>query len=226
MANKGKSRHIKGLNAPKYMAIHRKEQRYVVKQDAGRHTLATSVALLLVAKKLNIVDNSADARKIIKTGNVSVNGKQVNEPKYPVGLNDIIEVKGHSHYKIGIDRLAKISIGEATKAEAGARICRIIGKYKAEGGELMLRLHDGSIVKGGKEARVNDSVVLDHKGKISKIVKLDIGSQCSVINGVHVGSSGAVKELKEGNMHKGKSAIIESKEGKFETLVKNIMVTG
>ncbi|MDE1833518.1 MAG: hypothetical protein KGH58_03815 [Candidatus Micrarchaeota archaeon] len=226
MANKGKSRHIKGLNAPRYMAIHRKELRYIVKQNAGRHTLDSSLALILVAKKLKVADNSADARRIIKNGNIMVNGKPVSEPKYPVGLNDVIEVKGNGHYKVGIDRLAKISITEASKSDAGSRLCRVIGKYKAEGNTLMLRLHDGSIAKGTKEARVNDSVILDSKGKVSKIIKLDVGSQCSVIDGVHVGTAGTVKELKEGNMHKAKSAIIEGKDGKFETLVKNIMVTG
>ncbi|MDE1811163.1 MAG: hypothetical protein KGH66_03915 [Candidatus Micrarchaeota archaeon] len=227
MANKGKSRHIKGLNAPKYFAIHRKEHKYIIKQDAGRHTLARSVALSLIVRKIKVADNSGDARTIIKTGNIMVNGKAVKEPKYPVGLSDTIQVKGgKGHYRIGINRLAKISIDEATKGDADSRLCRVIGKYKAEGNTLMLRLHDGSIVKGGKEARVNDSVILDQKGRISKIVKLDIGSQCSVIDGVHVGTSGTVKELKEGNMHKDKSAIIEGKDGKFETLVKNIMVTG
>ena len=47
MASKGNSRHIKNLNAPRYFAVPRKESKYVVKADAGRHTLDKSIALIL-----------------------------------------------------------------------------------------------------------------------------------------------------------------------------------
>lgn len=227
MANKGKSRHIKGLNAPRYFAIHRKEQRYVAKANPGRHSLDKSITLLLFATKAELTESAKDSRRIIKAGSIHVNGKPVKDPKYPIGLNDTIEIPSEKKfYKIGITELAKVAINPISKPGHEAMLYKVIGKYKAKGEKLMLRLHDGSAIAGTKDIKVNDSVVLDSKRKISKVLKLDIGAECEVVDGVHVGTTGKVQKLGEGTMHKTQSATIEQKGGnKFETLVKNIMVT-
>ena len=72
---------------------------------------------------------------------------------------------------------------------------------------------------------VNDSVILKD-GKIEKTLKLAPGARCAVVDGVHVGAEGTVVNLVEGTMHKSRSLVIESGSSKFETLVRNIMVTG
>ena len=40
MGSKGNNRHIKSLAAPRYLHIERKVNAYVLKPNAGRHTLA------------------------------------------------------------------------------------------------------------------------------------------------------------------------------------------
>ncbi len=79
-------------------------------------------------------------------------------------------------------------------------------------------------MQGSEDAKVDDSVMLSG-GKLSKIIKLESGAKCEIIDGVHVGKIGTVKEISAGNMHKTKSVMVEQKNGsKFETLVKNIIV--
>jgi small subunit ribosomal protein S4e len=222
MANKGSSGYIKRLNAPKYFAIHRKEFAYIIKQNPGRHTEQRSVALTVLLNKLELAETRTEANTVIKSGLVSVNGKVVKEPKFPVGLNDAITV-GPETYAIGINERGQISVG---KKEKGAKdqVYKVVGKYKDKKNQLMLRLHDGTIVKGKAEIKVYDSVVLA-KGSVSKVVKLGSGSKCEVIDGVHVGMFGTIKEINAGNMHKEKSVIVEPHKGeKFETLVRNIIV--
>lgn len=227
MANRGKSRHIKGLNAPRYLAIHRKEQRYVAKTNPGRHTLDKSITLLLFASKAELTENAKDARKVIKAGSIHVNGKPVKDPKYPIGLNDTIEIpQEKKYYKIGITELAKVAINPISKPGHEAMLYKVVGKYKAKGEKIMIRLHDGSAVHGTKDVKVNDSVILDSKRKITKVLKLDVGAECEIVDGVHVGTTGKIQKLVPGTMHKTESATIEQKDGnKFETLVKNVMVT-
>lgn len=221
MAKKGNSSYIKRLYAPKYFAVHRKEYKYVIKQNPGRHTLEKSVALSLLVNKMELAGTRAESKRIIIEGNISVNGKVVREPKFPVGLNDVVSAAKES-YLIGIDRKGHIQLEKAK--DSASQIYKIIGKYVSSGKHIMLRLHDGRSVKGSADAKVNDSVVLSN-GNISKVIKLGQGSKCEVIDGVHVGTVGTVTKISEGNMHKQKSVTIEP-EGReqFDTLVKNIIV--
>jgi len=220
MANKGGAGYIKRLNAPKYFNIHRKEHRYVIKQDPGRHTQNKSVALALLLAKLGIGTKRLEYERVIKGGQVKVNGKVVKEPKYPVGLNDVVSV-GDESFQVNINQRGQIT---AESSKGKGQVYKIVGKYKYKDNSIMFRLHDGSIVKGSKEAKVNDSVTVSGS-KISKVIKLDSGARCEVIDGVHVGNSGKISEIREGNIHKQKSVIVEPKSGqKFETLVKNIIV--
>ena len=223
MASKGNKRYIKSLNSPRFFAIHRKGNKYVVRQNPGRHSGSRSIALSLAVRKMGAAENAMEAERIIRSGLVSVNGAARREPKFPVGLNDMISAGGEDR-SISIDSNGKIVMSKGKAGEA--RIYKIVGKYKERKGAVMLRLNDGSVFKAGKEeANVDDSVSLS--GKERRILRLGEGSSCSVIEGVHVGSAGTVKSIKPGSKHRQKSAVIETNEGAtFETLVKNIIVTG
>ncbi len=228
MANKGSSRHMSALAAPRFYAIHGKEHRYVVKPNPGRHTLERSLAVGLVLGKLGVAARKNDVSRILKSGNVHVNGKVIREIKYPVGLNDVIELKHEGKsYRIGVDSLAKISLESVKKAEAEPQTYKVVGKYKAGGGVVMIRLNDGRCLKAEHSVKVNDSVALGAKGAVKKVLPMAVGAKCIVIDGVHVGKTGKVKEVKKGTMNVVPTALVEPESGdQFETLIKNIMVTG
>jgi small subunit ribosomal protein S4e len=219
---------MKALNSPDYFFVERKAHgAYVAKPSPGRHTLDRCITLKLFAVKAGIAENSDQAHAAIKHGHISVNGKKIKNPKYPVGINDVIEsIPSKKYYTVGINERGQVSISEAEKEGMHHHIYRVVGKYRASGSKLMLRLHDGSAVHAKGEAKVNDSVVLEHgQHSVSEILPLKVGAKCLVIDGVHVGTQGKVTELKPGNMHSGASAVIvHSKDQSFETLVKNILV--
>lgn len=226
MANKGNKRHIGGLSAPVFYSIKRKEQAYVAKPAPGRHTGERSIALLLAVKKLGLADRSANARKVIKSGSILVNNRQIKETKYPVGLNDVIEVKGQKAFQIGIDNNAKVKF-EEIKPNYEAMLYKVVGKYKATKGQIMVRLHDGSNVKASNDIKVNDSVIIDSKRNVKKVLPMKANSECLIIYGVHVGTMGKIKQVKAGSLKSSASAVISPKEGEeFETIIKNVMVTG
>lgn len=228
MANKGKSRHIKRLNAPTYFAVHKKEHVYAIKPNPGRHTLEKSVPLGMIVRRMEIAANASEARSVLKNGGVKVNGKVVQAVKYPLGLGDTLElVASKEYYRIGIDRLAKVSVERIEKPDYDSKLYKVTGKYKTKGNRLMLRLHDGTVIAGKADVKVNDSVVLDAKGGVSKVMALNKGAACEVIDGVHIGAEGKIASISAGTMHKQAYVTIEPKKGEgFETLVGNIMVTG
>lgn len=226
MANKSNTRHIKRLNAPRFFNIHRKEHVYVVRPNPGRHSLKSCVPLCLAVQKLELAQNASSARQIVKSGAVLVNNSKVKEPKYPVGLNDIIEVPSAAAcFVIGIDASGRITFESVKKPDYSALTYKVVGKFKAPKGAIMLRLHDGSMMKGSAEIKVNDSVVTDQKKTKLERLGMQPDARCRVIDGAHVGSRGTILDLKQGSIKRHAAVVIKSDEGEsFETLVKNIMV--
>ena len=223
MGNKGNSRHIKGLNAPRYYGVHRKEYAYAAKADAGRHTLQKSLPLSLAIRKLGIAASLKESQRIIRQGNISVLGKVRREPSFPVGISDTIETKGAPRYALSVNEQGKAAFSEVAKD--ASTYYKIVGRYKTKKGVVMARLHDGANVLLKGAFKPGDSVAMDAKGA-KGVVSLKEGSKCTIIDGVHAGTTGTIKELKPGSMKAGPSAVIEEQRGQsFETLVRNLIVT-
>src|SRR5271157_5775218 len=181
MAHKGNERHMKRLNAPLFQDIHRKEQKYVIRPRAGRHALSRAVPIALMLEKISSVVSMREAKSILSRGSVLVNGKTIKDCKYAVGLNDIIEVPSAGvGYRIDIDKQGHIAAVKTEKKES-ANLYKVLGKYKASGGKLMLRLHDGSVINGKADISVSDSVIVDNSRKIVSHLKMDAGAHCKVI---------------------------------------------
>lgn len=226
MANKGNSRHMKSLTAPRYYSVHKKEQTFVTKPSAGRHTLDKSISLVVFAKKIGLAQTRSEASKMIKGREILVNGNAVSDIRYPIGLNDVIGiVPAKEDYRLGINERGQVSIDKTDSKGSKERICKIVQKYKVSKGTLMIRLHDGTVMKSGKETNVNDSVIVDNAKAIKKVLKLGKGSRCLVVEGVHVGKSGTVKEIRPGTATSPSSVTVEQQNGgDFDTLLRNIMI--
>ena len=227
MGKKGNVRHFKSLSAPLFLGIHRKGSVYVTKPNGGRHTIDRSISLVMLVKRLGVAPaNNTETERVIRRGLILVNSKVIREPSYPVGLNDIIEVANEKkYYKIAINDRAHIEIVDIQKPDYDSMLYKVTGKYKARKEAVMLRLHDGSVVKGVKGVDVNDSVIVNSKGAVSKVLKLEKGAKCIVIDGVHAGASGKITDMIEGTLHMRHSATIQQKDGKeIITIVKNMMV--
>lgn len=224
MANKGSSKHMKSLTTSRYYSVHRKESVYVAKPSAGRHTLGSSIPLVALAVKVGLSESNHGASRMIKRKELLVNGTAVRDPTYPVGLGDVIEgVQGKKSYEVGINERGQATIKESGRRDR-ERICKIVQKYKTGKNTLMIRLHDGTVLKSGKDTDTNDSVVIENN-EIKKVLKLGGGCKCFVIDGIHVGTSGTVKEIHPGTATSKAYVTIEhGGAGGFDTLLRNIMV--
>jgi small subunit ribosomal protein S4e len=225
MASKGSSRHIKRLAVGQYPKVSRKTSTYLAKPRPGRHNLENSVALLVVLRdKLGIAANSKEAKRIIVTGEIEVNGSKVLDEKYPVGFGDVIRLKPTGDaYSIGVGKKGAISVEKAGKDSA--RTLKVIGKYVVRKNRIMARLLDGTVLEADKDVKVNDSVVLD-KGAIKKTLKFEEGAKCLVIRGTHSAETGTIKEISKGTAVRAQTVKVGSGASEFETIADNIMIVG
>jgi small subunit ribosomal protein S4e len=226
MGSKGNSRHIKRLASPRYLHIEKKVNAYVVKPNAGRHLLESSIAIATVLKeKMSVASNAREARSILKSGSVEVNGKQVKDSRYPLGFGDVIRFKPTGEqYSIGVGSKGSVSVNKLEGKEH-EQVFKVIGKYVARGGKEMIRLYNGNVVPSSKGISVNDTVRIK-EGKVSDVMKLQKGARCLIIKGVHASESGVISEIKAGTALRRATVAIDGSSGRTETLLDNIMVVG
>ncbi|MEM3841418.1 MAG: hypothetical protein QXN59_01850 [Candidatus Micrarchaeaceae archaeon] len=223
MAKKGGKNHIKSLNAPKFYMAHKKETKYVAKPSPGRHTLESSIPVSAFLKMAGLARFNYEVSAIMAEG-IEVNGKRVSDSKYPIGINDVVGTKSaNKYYRIGLDRLGHATYKEIDAKEASERVCKIVKKYIAPKGRIMVTLNDSTNIPAPKGAKVGDSVMLS--GNKAELISFREGGKCFIMDGVHAGTTGTIKSINMKDKQI-KSVTVESEGSELETLAKNIMVVG
>ena len=146
MAKMGSRKHLKRYKAPKTWPIHPKEDTWTVKPSAGSHAIIDAIPLTLVIRDiLKLADNAREAKRIINSGNVLVDGRVVKDYKFPVGLMDIIEIpKTGESYRVLLDRKGRLQLDLIE--ENDSKLCKIVNKTTIKGWKTQLYLHDGNNV--------------------------------------------------------------------------------
>ncbi len=226
MGNKGNNRHVKRLASNRYVHVERKVCAYISKPTAGRHSLDSSIAIATVlSEKLNLSSDMKESKRIVNAGSVEVNGKLIKNVKFPVGFGDVLHfIPSNEYFRIIVARKGSVSTEKIEKWD-GRRVAKVIGKYKAKGNMEMVKLYDGSVLQSIKGVKVNDSVSIIN-GKADRVIKLEKGAKCLVINGLHASESGIISNIKPGTALRAATVEIEGDAGKAETLLENVMAIG
>ncbi|MGC8662548.1 MAG: S4 domain-containing protein [Candidatus Micrarchaeia archaeon] len=227
MSKKGGSGHIKRLAASSYIKINKKASKYVAHPNPGRYSMERSLALITFLKDKLSKMSAREAKTIISNGEIFINGKIIKEPKYPIGFGDIIFIKPEgAYYKITVGKRGIFAFEKVSKDEEKKNIYKVVGKYIAKGGKVMIRLHNGNIMECKDEVKVNDSVVINGD-KLEKVLKFENGARCMVYIGIHAPETGKITNIKKGDMLSSESVEIKPDKNKsFETVAKNIIVVG
>lgn len=197
MANMGSRKHLKRYKAPKTWPIHPKEETWTVKPAAGSHSIENSLSLTLVIRDiLGIADNSREAKRIINSGNVLVDGRVVKDYKFPVGFMDVIEIpKTEKSYRVLLDRKGRLQLKETEDNDF--KLCKIVNKSTIKGGKTQLGFHDGkNLVIDEDNYKVGDVIVLGvPDNEIKDSFTLENGVTVLVTGGKHTGELGRVDEI-------------------------------
>jgi len=218
-------KHQKRLSAPRHYPIERKNGAYVV-AGQGPHPEEASVPVtVLLRDVLEYADTAAEAKEILNTGNVHVNGRPVHNEATTVGFMDVISIKPiDTALRITADRngVALTEIGDPEK-----RLYRIEDKTTLTGGITQLNL-DGGVnkeVDGSYDTR--SSVVVDlESGDIIDELPLDEGMLVYIVGGTHSGKMATVNEVQTVKGPQPNRVVCEQETDTFETIEDYVYVIG
>jgi len=185
------SKHLKRLNAPKTLRLHRKERKWTIRATAGPHKLDKSIPLgLAVRDYLDLCDTYKEAKRIVSNGEILVDGVKRKDIKFPCGLMDVISIpKLKKDYRVLYDRRGKLTLTEISSENAEWKLCRIENKTVVNGNKVQLNLHDGkNIIVKKDEYKTGDvlKISLSDK-KITDVYPFDKGTVAMIIDGSHSG---------------------------------------
>jgi small subunit ribosomal protein S4e len=145
MAKMGSRKHLKRFKAPKNWSISPKENTWIVKPAAGPHAIEDSLSLLAVIRDiLGLAENSREAKRIINTGTVLVDGRARKDYKYPVGFMDVIQIPlSGETYRVLPDLKGRLILHPIPSENEGFKLCKITDNFQFEKGALVL-------ITGGK----------------------------------------------------------------------------
>ncbi len=213
-------RHLSRLNAPKNWPIKRKGIKFIARPLPGAHPLRQCITLSVVMKDiLNYAKTARELKTILNAGKVLVNKKIIKNPRFSMGIMDILEIpETKETYVLLLNKKNKFYLNKIKDSED--KFCKINGKTILKKGKLQLNLFDGRNVLVDKKDgyNVGDSIILDlTKNKIKKHLKLEKGALIYLIGGKHLGMVGVVEDIKKKENEKPKITF-KTKKDRFETL--------
>ena len=218
----------------------KKEFRFI-SAPRGAHKLGESLPLLsIIRDNLKLAGIAREAKKIIKSREVLVDGKVCSDHRRGIGLFDSVSLpKANSHHRFVGGKLVEVNASDSKQ-----KICKIIGKSAVAGGKIQVALHDGrnllleisriseNSASSQKSERflpknnysVGDSLLLEvPEQKISEHFKFETGALVLVTRGANVGRLAHVHKIERGI---NKKLWLEHGKEKFEAPFDGVIVVG
>ena len=207
MGRKGPKRHLKRLPAPRFWPILRKEYTWTVRPLPGPHPIERCMPLLIIVRDvLKLAKTAREARIIIKKGYVKVDGVVRKEPKFPVGLMDVLTIEKLGQSFRVLPTPKGLDLHPIDGEEVGFKICRIEDKTTVKGGHIQLNLHDGRNVLVRVADPTNpvedvyktlDSLKLGLPGQeVQDHFRLEEGAYAIITGGKNMGFHGRIIEIR------------------------------
>lgn len=230
--------HLKRLAAPRSWKLARKEAKFVIRPSPGPHSTAKSIPLMLVIRELlGYAKTAREAKILLNERKVSVDGIVRTDPKFPVGLMDIINIPVLKKTMVVLlDKRGKFVLANVPKSRAKEKLCKIVNKTIVPGGHIQLNLHDGRNIqveikdpKSNKEDvyRTRDTLIYDFtKNKIKGVIPFKSGSLALVTGGAHRGVIARIEDHKILRSPKPNSVVLVKDDERFETIEDYVFVVG
>src|SRR5213596_4292663 len=175
---------------------------------------------------LKLCDTAREARHILNNRGVLVDGRVVTDPKFPVGLMDVLTLhETKAHYRMLVDTRGRMSLVGIEAGDATWKLCRIEDKTTVRGGKTQLNLHDGRNMLLPKDAYKTGATlkVQIPDQKVVEAYELDKGAPVLVTGGQHVGEIAHVLDIQR--TRNPRANIVTFTEG-FSTDAGKVFVVG
>lgn len=195
------TRRLKRGAAPRAWTVPRKGTKWIQRPSPGPHAQDASMPLILVLREvLKIAQSAREARILLRSGVVRVDGKVVSDLARGIGLMDTLTLGAplDAHYRLFRDRRGKLRLYPIPPEEAAVKIGRIQRKTTVRGGKLQVTLHDGRnlLVPEGVDWKVGDSLKIHLPDqKVLGRLAFAVGHLAYVAGGSHVGELARIEKV-------------------------------
>lgn len=215
--------------SPKSWTIPRKGTKWVKRPAPGPHPQEMSMPLLLILRDVRKVATSArEARMLLRTGLIQVDGKVAKDLSRGIGLMDTISFGApvNEHFRLLRNRRGKLVLVPIPAAEATSKLGRVRFKHAVRGGKVEVTLHDGRnlLVPANTPYKVGDSLKIElPTQKVQGHLALAPGKLAYISGGSHVGEVARVEKIEVLNSPVPNR--VHFKEG-FSTVKEYVFVVG
>ncbi len=223
------SKHMKRLTIPKSWKIAKKEVKWAVKPSPGKHPKDASMPLgMVIRDMLGYADTMREARRIIGSRKIMVDGRVEIDYKAPIGFMDVISIpETGEHYRMLFDSKGRLTLTQIDAERAKWKLVRINNKTYVRGGKVQLNLHDGRniLVEREKDVYKTGDVlkISIPEQKILRHIEMKAGNKAIIIGGSHGGSLGTIKKYE---VMRGPEPNRVSFEEGFSTIKDYVFVVG
>ena len=222
--------HLSRIAAPKLWNVPRKGRKWITRTTPGPHNLETSINLsILLRYVLGYASSNRDIKKILNNGDVKIDTKPRRDQHFPVGLMDIISLeKINKHYRLILNKEARISLVKINKEEANIKPFKIISKTKLRHNKTQLNLTSGMNLLVDKDTfKASDTLLIDlANNKVVDHIPLKEGSLVYLTGGSKIGHLGKVVAIQPKIGMQPAKIIFSTGKDKHETLKEYAFVIG
>ncbi len=228
MASHGKRRHVKRLAKPKAVPIPAKKAVYLKKVQPGPHPDHSSVGVgTMLVELLKVAKTAREARTLLRSGAVLVDGRPVRDMGFPVGLMDSVSIPATQiHFRVTFAK-GKLVFSKITPENAKFKLCRVNSKRRLSKSKTQLNLHDGRNILVGDGSKYSTGGTLKVSlpdQEILEFLPLSKGATCFVYQGRHSGTIAILEELFERESSHATEARLASADGSAFTTLKNYLL--
>jgi small subunit ribosomal protein S4e len=221
--------HIKRLAAPKFWPIPKKKYTWTFSPSPGPHKKEECIPLAIIVRDiLKLAETGKEAKRIIKSREIIVDGKVRTDHRFPVGLLDTISLpKINKHYRV-VPYKDGFKLIDIDENDARKKILKILGKRNVKGEKIQLNMNDGKniIVEDNKYKTYSSLLVELPNLKILDYIEMVVGNLVLITSGQNAGKIGKIVKVLEGKFNVKPKIVCEIENKNVEVLKEHAIVIG
>lgn len=228
MVRKSGSTKLKRQKAPRFWDVKRKDSQFILGPRPGPYSKSKCYPLGVILRDvLHLSSNSNETKNILNSGQIKIDGVIRRDPRFGVGIMDVIEITTSNEAFRMIPKGSKLLVPVKTK-ENTRKLLKITSKSSTKGGKIQYGFHDGkSLLLDDGQMRVGDVCLVSIPDmKIESHIKFESGCTVLVVQGENAGKIGRVKDIKDGLFALPKRVVLTFEERTVELPVELIMPVG
>ncbi|KAF7700707.1 40S ribosomal protein S4-A [Cucumispora dikerogammari] len=200
---KGPKKHLKRLAAPKSWSLKKSEGKYAPRPTPGPHKKDECIPLnLILTKLLNVTKSTKEIQYVLKNQLIKINGVKRTDPKFPVGLFDVITLatlkSTNKHYRLILNTCAKFKLIEIATNGENYRISKVTSKCLRRGNTPFIYTSQGTSHRYcDPEIQVTDTVKINEANEVKGFLHFEVGKEAYLIKGKNAGCIGVIISIEK-----------------------------